>query len=119
MYPGRNAPDLPRAPVRPRRVSPAPPSVPLPIDPLLPEIVRAVRASSALVLEAPPGAGKTTRVPRALVESGALGAREVLVLQPRRLPTRLAARRVAAALGEEVGRPVGSQTRLETAGRRA
>ncbi|HZN92201.1 MAG TPA: ATP-dependent helicase HrpB [Myxococcales bacterium] len=94
-------------------------NVALPIDPLLPEIVRAVRASSALVLEAPPGAGKTTRVPRALVESGALGDREVLVLQPRRLPTRLAARRVAEELGEEVGRTVGYQMRFEDVGSRA
>ncbi|HEY8206205.1 MAG TPA: ATP-dependent helicase HrpB [Myxococcaceae bacterium] len=100
-------------------MSPAPPSVPLPIDPLLPEIVRAVRANSALVLEAPPGAGKTTRVPRALVESGALGDQEVLVLQPRRLPTRLAARRVAAELGEEVGQTVGYQMRFEDVGSRA
>src|SRR6185295_3207280 len=100
-------------------VSPASDRVALPIDPLLPEIVRAVRGGGALVLEAPPGAGKTTRVPRALVESGAMGDQEVLVLQPRRLPTRLAARRVAAELGEEVGKTVGYQMRFEDVGSRA
>ncbi|HYV45940.1 MAG TPA: ATP-dependent helicase HrpB [Myxococcaceae bacterium] len=100
-------------------MSPASDRVALPIDPLLPEIVRAVRGGGALVLEAPPGAGKTTRVPRALVESGAMGDQEVLVLQPRRLPTRLAARRVAAELGEEVGKTVGYQMRFEDVGSRA
>jgi ATP-dependent helicase HrpB len=90
--------------------------VPLPVDPLLPEIVGTVQRSSALVLEAPPGAGKTTRVPRALVEAKVLGDQEVLVLQPRRLPTRLAARRVAEELGESVGQSVGYQMRFEDVG---
>lgn len=91
----------------------APPSVPLPIDPLLPEIVAALREERALVLEAPPGAGKTTRVPRALLEAGLAGTGEVVVLQPRRLPTRLAAQRVADELGERVGDRVGYQVRFE------
>lgn len=90
--------------------------VALPIDPLLPEIVQTVRRSAALVLEAPPGAGKTTRVPRALLEAKLLGDQEVLVLQPRRLPTRLAARRVAEELGQEVGQTVGYQMRFEDIG---
>jgi ATP-dependent helicase HrpB len=85
----------------------------LPIDPLLPEIVSALRASPSLVLEAPPGAGKTTRVPRALLEAGVAGDKEIVVLQPRRLPTRLAARRVAEEMGEEVGQRVGYQVRFE------
>ena len=74
---------------------------PLPIDPLLPEIVASLERSPSLVLEAPPGAGKTTRVPRALLDAGMEG--EILVLEPRRLAARLAARRVAQELGSESG----------------
>jgi ATP-dependent helicase HrpB len=87
--------------------------VALPIDALVPEIVRALRATNALVLEAPPGAGKTTRVPRALLEAGVAGQGELVVLQPRRLATRLAASRVADELGEKVGDTVGYQVRFE------
>jgi len=79
----------------------------LPIDALLPAIVE---ASGNLVIEAPPGAGKTTRVPPALLdrERG-----EILVLEPRRLAARLAARRVASELGERVGETIGYQVRFE------
>lgn len=87
-------------------------NVPLPIDPLLPEIVGTLAAHGVLVLEAPPGAGKTTRVPRALLGDPGLEG-EILVLQPRRLPTRLAAQRVAEELGEEVGGRVGYAVRFE------
>ena len=80
--------------------------MPLPIDPLLPEVVGALRDHPAIVLEAPPGAGKTTRVPRALLDAGFVRG-EILVLQPRRLPTRLAAERVAEELGETPGGRVG------------
>ncbi|HYQ82099.1 MAG TPA: ATP-dependent helicase HrpB, partial [Anaeromyxobacteraceae bacterium] len=86
---------------------------PLPIDPLLPEVVAALRRSPALVIEAPPGAGKTTRVPRALLEAGLAGEGEVVVLEPRRLAARLAARRVAEEMGERVGGTVGYQVRFE------
>jgi ATP-dependent helicase HrpB len=82
----------------------------LPIDPLIPEILNHLRAAENLVLEAPPGAGKTTRVPPALLE---LSEREVLVLEPRRLAARLAARFVAAQRGETVGGTVGYQVRFE------
>lgn len=85
---------------------------PLPIDPLLPEIVSTLKAHPALVLEAPPGAGKTTRVPRALLE-GEVVAGEIVVLQPRRLPTRLAAQRVAEELGEAPGERIGYAVRFE------
>lgn len=85
---------------------------PLPIDPLLPSLVETLRGSGSLVLEAPPGAGKTTRVPRALLEADWLQG-EIVVLQPRRLPTRLAARRVAEELGEEVGERIGYAVRFE------
>jgi len=82
----------------------------LPIDPLIPEIVAHLRAAENLVLEAPPGAGKTTRVPPALL---VLDEREVLVLEPRRLAARLAARFVASERGEPVGATVGYQVRFE------
>jgi ATP-dependent helicase HrpB len=82
----------------------------LPIDPLLPAIAGHLRRHTALVIEAPPGAGKTTRVPPALLD---LDARDVLVLEPRRLAARLAARFIASARGEPVGRAVGYQVRFE------
>jgi ATP-dependent helicase HrpB len=88
----------------------------LPIDPLLPEIVGHLQRSRALVIEAPPGAGKTTRVPIALVEAGLGGAGEILVLQPRRLPARLAALRVADELGEPVGQRIGYTVRFDEVG---
>jgi ATP-dependent helicase HrpB len=85
---------------------------PLPIDPLLPEIVAALRAGGSLVIEAPPGAGKTTRVPAAIHAAGLVRG-EVVVLEPRRLAARLAGRRVAEELGEQVGETVGYQVRFE------
>jgi len=88
----------------------------LPIDPLLPQVIDALRTGSSLVVEAPPGAGKTTRVPRALLEAQICGDQEILVLQPRRLPTRLAAARVAEELGEPVGQRVGYAVRFEEVG---
>lgn len=86
---------------------------PLPIDALLPDIVSALRTRDALVLEAPPGAGKTTRVPPALLKAGLSGDKEIVVLQPRRLATRLAAIRVAEELGERIGETIGYQVRFE------
>lgn len=85
----------------------------LPIDPLLPQVVSALRAGPSLVLEAPPGAGKTTRVPPALLDAGVAGKGEVLVLQPRRLAARLAAARVADERGERLGDTVGYQIRFD------
>lgn len=82
----------------------------LPIDPLVPEIVAHLRGGQNLVVEAPPGAGKTTRVPPALLE---LGSGDVLVLEPRRIAARMAARFVAAERGEAVGETVGYQVRFE------
>ena len=86
---------------------------PLPIDPLLPSLCDTLRSAQNLVLEAPPGAGKTTRVPRALLDAGFASAGEILVLEPRRLAARMAARRVAEELGEEPGGTVGYQMRFE------
>ncbi|MCC6293372.1 MAG: ATP-dependent helicase HrpB [Bryobacterales bacterium] len=82
----------------------------LPVDALLPEILAHLRATSNLVLEAEPGAGKTTRVPPVLLEFG-----EVLVLEPRRVAARMAARRVAQEMGETPGGTVGYQVRFDEA----
>ena len=82
----------------------------LPIESLLPSIVASLAKTPNLVIEAPPGAGKTTRVPAAIL---AAGMGEVLVLEPRRLAARLAARRVATELGEKLGGTVGYQVRFE------
>jgi ATP-dependent helicase HrpB len=88
--------------------------VPLPIDPVLPDVVRALRGQGSVVLEAPPGAGKTTRVPRALLDAGGFADHgEIVVLEPRRLAARLAARRVAEELGERLGETVGYTVRFE------
>ncbi|HOL72642.1 MAG TPA: ATP-dependent helicase HrpB [Bryobacteraceae bacterium] len=87
-------------------------STALPIDPLIPAVLEELRKARALVLEAPPGAGKTTRVPPAVMREM---PGEVLVLEPRRLAARLAARRVAFELGERVGETVGYQVRFEEA----
>ena len=83
----------------------------LPIDPELPAIVRVLQRDRRLVLGAPPGAGKTTRVPRALLDAGMTG--EIVVLEPRRIAARLAASRVASELGERVGETVGYSVRFE------
>jgi ATP-dependent helicase HrpB len=85
----------------------------LPIDQLLPEIVESLRRAPGLVVEAPPGAGKTTRVPAALLDAGIAGGREVWVLEPRRLAARLVAKRVAEERGEHLGETVGYQVRFE------
>ena len=84
----------------------------LPIDPMLPAVVESLRRSPSLVLQAAPGAGKTTRVPPALFQAGLVQG-ELWVLEPRRLATRLAAARVAEELGETLGRTVGYQIRFE------
>ena len=84
---------------------------PLPIDPHLPSIVDAVHRRSAAVLVAPPGSGKTTRVPPALLDGGIRG--RILVLQPRRVAARLAAQRIAAERGVRLGDEVGYTTRFD------
>jgi len=83
---------------------------PLPIAGTIPEILASLRKRPSLVLEAPPGEGKTTRVPPALL--GILPG-EVLVLEPRRLAARMASRRVAAEMGEPLGETVGYQVRFD------
>jgi len=85
----------------------------LPIDPLLPQVVESLRGNPNLVLQADPGAGKTTRVPPALLDSGLLGEGECWILEPRRLAARLAATRVAEELGEPLGQRAGYAVRFE------
>ncbi len=86
---------------------------PLPIDAVLPDLTAALRGSNAAVLVAPPGAGKTTRVPLVLArEDWAQKARRILVLEPRRLAARAAADRMAQTLGERVGDTVGLRVRF-------
>jgi ATP-dependent helicase HrpB len=84
----------------------------LPVDAILPEMIESLKRSPNLVIEAPPGAGKTTRVPPALLE---IVRGEVVVLEPRRIAARLAARRVAWEMDEPVGQTVGYQVRFEEA----
>ncbi len=85
----------------------------LPILEVQPQIIAALRTGNRLVLTAPPGSGKTTQVPRFLHEAGDITGR-ILVLQPRRLATRMVATRVAAEMNTPVGGIVGYQTRHES-----
>lgn len=85
----------------------------LPIDAVLPALRTALSKRDEVVLEAPPGAGKTTRVPLALLNEQWLTDQTILMLEPRRLAARAAAERLAAELGEKVGDTVGYRIRLE------
>ncbi|MGZ8379864.1 MAG: ATP-dependent helicase HrpB [Gemmatirosa sp.] len=94
---------------------PLPPTLPpLPIDDALPALRDALRARACAVLQAPPGAGKTTRVPLVLLDEPWLAIRRILMLEPRRLAARAAARRMALTLGESVGATVGYRIRHES-----
>lgn len=86
----------------------------LPIDPLLPEVRAALRAGSNLVVQAPPGSGKTTRLPLALIDEDWAKMGRLIVLEPRRLAARMAARHMAAGLNEAVGERIGYRVRLDT-----
>ncbi len=86
----------------------------LPIDAILPDLRAALAGRDEAVLEAPPGAGKTTRVPLALLDEPWLAGHRILMLEPRRLAARAAAERLAAELGEAVGETVGYRIRLDS-----
>jgi ATP-dependent helicase HrpB len=86
----------------------------LPIAEALPPLMDALQRSSRVLLEAPPGAGKSTVVPLALLDSAWLGERKILMLEPRRIAARAVAQRMAQLLGEPVGQTVGYRTRLDT-----
>lgn len=91
----------------------------LPIDAVLPELVERLRANPAAVLRAPTGAGKTTRVPPALLDAGLARDKAVVMLEPRRLAARAAARRIAFERGVELGGEVGYHVRFERKASRA
>ena len=86
----------------------------LPVAEALPDLEAALETRGVAVLEAPPGAGKTTLVPLALLDASWLAGKKLLMLEPRRLATRAAARRMASLLGESPGETVGFRTRLES-----
>ncbi len=90
------------------------PTPSLPIDEVLPLLRKALASHPAAVLQAPPGAGKTTIVPLALLNEPWLRGRSILILEPRRLAARAAAARMASLLGETVGETVGYRIRFET-----
>lgn len=85
----------------------------LPIDDAIPDLLNALRTHGRTVLQAPPGAGKTTRVPLEMLHAG-LGDGRIVMLEPRRLAARAAAERMAETLGEPVGQTVGYRVRGDT-----
>jgi ATP-dependent helicase HrpB len=95
-------------------MTPAWAATPLPIDDALPALHVALRDHPCAVLEAPPGAGKTTRVPLSLLEAPWLDGRRIVMLEPRRLAARAAAHFMARSLGESVGETVGYRVRGDT-----
>jgi ATP-dependent helicase HrpB len=92
---------------------------PLPIDAVLPDLLAALRRHSSVVLQAPAGAGKTTRVPPAILDGGLAGAGQIVLLQPRRLAARAAAARIAVERGGKLGDEIGYQVRFERQASRA
>ena len=85
---------------------------PLPIDAVLDELTRTLAGHTAAVLVAPPGAGKTTRVPLALLDAPWVGPKKIIVLEPRRIAARASAERMAQTIGERVGETVGYRVRF-------
>ena len=85
---------------------------PLPIDTVLDELARTLAGHAAAVLVAPPGAGKTTRVPLALLDAPWVGTKKIIVLEPRRIAARASAERMAQTIGERVGETVGYRVRF-------
>ena len=88
--------------------------MPLPIDAVLGDLKAALGVGAAAVLQAPPGSGKTTRVPLSLLDAPWLAGRRIVMLEPRRLAARAAAAYMAGLLGEPVGRTVGYRVRMDT-----
>lgn len=93
-----------------------PPVPPLPIDPLLGDIAGALATFGRVVLQAPPGAGKTTRVPTAVLDAGLAGDKQIVVLEPRRIAARAAAEFVAGERQTAVGQEVGYRVRFDQRG---
>jgi len=86
----------------------------LPIDEILPELLAVLQRQRNAIVEAPPGAGKSTVVPIALLDEPWLRGGKIVMLEPRRLATRAVAMRMAATLGESVGETIGYRMRLDT-----
>lgn len=97
----------------PSSAAPGDPPSTLPVEATIEDLRSALHQTSSAVLQAPPGAGKTTIVPLRLLAEPWLDGQRIVMLEPRRLATRAAARRMADLLGEEVGRTVGYRTRDE------
>ena len=91
------------------------PVISLPVDSIIPDLLSALQQSNCLVLKAPAGAGKTTRVPPALLQSGLAGSGQIVMLEPRRLAARTAAARMAFEHGQKVGQQFGFRVRFEEA----
>ena len=89
-------------------------SLQLPIDGILPDVAKAVNDHACAVVLAAPGAGKTTRIPPALIEAPWLRGQKIVMLEPRRLAARMAAARMASERGEALGETVGFRVRLES-----
>jgi len=85
----------------------------LPIEDAIPQILSDLRTRTRLVISAPPGAGKTTRVPLTLLNEAWLAGRKLIVVEPRRIAARAAAERMASTLGEKVGQTIGLRSRLD------
>ncbi|MFX5952691.1 hypothetical protein ABTE58_18615, partial [Acinetobacter baumannii] len=85
---------------------------PLPIDAVLDDLSRTLEAYNAAVLVAPPGAGKTTRVPLALLDAPWAAGKKIIVLEPRRIAARASADRMAKSLGQRAGETVGYRVRF-------
>jgi ATP-dependent helicase HrpB len=85
---------------------------PLPIDAVLDDLAHALAGNNTAVLVAPPGAGKTTRVPLALLDASWIGNKKIIMLEPRRIAARASAERMAKTLGERVGETVGYRVRF-------
>ncbi len=86
----------------------------LPIHQVLPEVIEKLQSHTRLVLQAPPGAGKTTALPLALLDEPWLQGKKILMLEPRRLAVRSSAARMAEMLGEKVGETVGYQVKMDS-----
>src|SRR5437588_3369575 len=86
---------------------------PLPINEILPSLLANLRAQPSIVLRAPTGAGKTTRVPPALLDAKLAGTGRIVILEPRRLAARAAARRMAQERGQKVGADIGYHVRFD------
>ena len=96
-------------------MTPSPPaSRRLPVDEVLPELHAALKRQRLVILQAPPGTGKTTRVPPSIVGQPWMAHNKVIVLEPRRVAARAAARRMAAERGEKIGQSIGLRTRFDT-----